>query len=816
MDTLVQDLKYGLRTLLKNPGFTTVAVLALALGIGANTAIFSVVNAVLLRPLPYPDPDRLMTVWENNLKLGWHEDVVSPANFLDWRAQNTVFESMAAYSRRGFNLRTGEGAERIRGAVVSADFFKVLRTAPQRGRGFLPEDGGAATGRVALVSHSLWQGKLGGDAQIVGRSITIDSQAATVIGVTPEGFELPEEATIWVLAKNVVPENVWLPASVDITTVRGLHYLPVLARLKPGVTQAAAQAEMDAIAARLAAEHPRTNADYGVEIVPLHRKLVGDVRPALLVFLGAVGLVLLIACANVANMSLARAAARRREVAIRTALGASRGRLLRQYLTESILLAVLGGGAGLLLALWGTDLLIALQPDSIPGVSRAGIDGRVLGFTLGLSILTGLLFGVAPALHAASADPHVALKEGGRTSSVGPRARLLRGGLVVAEMAVALVLLAGSGLLIRSFLHLTHIEPGIRIDGVLTLGLSTPDASYQGGAEQGRFYTEILRRVRTLPGVESAAATTNLPLGGIDTYFGLEIEGRPPAGPGEGPESGMHQVSPDYFRTLGIPILRGRPFLESDVDGAPSVKIISKTMAERYWPGEDAIGKRISYARNPKGEPQWSTVVGVVGDVRQVGLHTEPRPEAYVPFLQRPSRYMTLVLRSTLDPATLAESVRREVRAVDRDVPAYDARTMREVLDGSLATRRFNMALLMVFAAVALALASVGLYGVIAYMVTQRTHEIGVRLALGASQADVLRLVVGHGMGLALGGVALGLVGAFGLTRALSSLLAGVSVTDPWTFAAMVLLLTLVAFLACFVPARRAARLDPMATLRAE
>jgi len=816
MDTLLQDLRYGLRLLFRNPAFTTVAVLALALGIGANTAIFSVVNAVLIRPLPYPDPDRLMTVWENNLKRGWHENLVTPADFLDWRAQNRVFEAMAAHLSRGFNLRAGGEAERIRGSVVSADFFKVLGISPQWGRGFLPEDVSGERGRVALISHSLWQRTFGGAGDVVGRPITLDSESFTVLGVTPPGFEFPESSLIWALAKKDVPENPWLPPGTEIATLRGLHYFPVIARLKPGVTRQEAQAEMDTIAARLAAQHPDTNVETGVEVIPFHQHLVGEVRPALLVFLGAVGLVLLIACANVANMCLARSAARRREVAIRTALGATRIRLLRQYLTESVLLALLGGGAGLLLALWGCDLLVGLQPDSIPGISAVGVDGKVLGFTLALSVFTGLLFGVAPALHASSAGPHEALQEGGRSSSAGPRARLLRGGLVVSEMAVALVLLSGSGLLVRSFLRLQSIEPGIRIEDVLTVRLWTPDASYPDGAKQAQFYAEVLRRVGALPGVEAVAATTDLPLSGIDSYLGFQIEGRPAPTAAESTDGGYHQVSPGYFRALGIPILRGRALVETDASGAPEVAVISRTMADRYWPGEDPVGKRISYGTNERGEVTWTIIVGVVGDVKQKGLHADPRPEAYVPLAQSPSRYMTLVVRSRLDPAALSETVRREVRAVDPEVPAYGVKTLREVLDGSLAARRFNMTLLAIFAAVAVALASIGLYGVIAYMVTQRTHEIGLRLALGARPADILRMVVGHGMALALGGVVTGVLGAFALTRALASLLVGVTVTDGWTFGTVALLLSAVAFLASYLPARRAARVDPMAALRSE
>ena len=817
LDTLLQDVRYALRTLVKNPGFTLVAVLALALGIGANSAIFSVVNTVLLRPLPFPEPDRVMTVWQNNVKRGWHKDVVTPGDFIDWRDQNHVFDAIAAHTSRGFNLRAGDEAQRVRGSVVSADFFKVLGTAPEIGRTFLPDDGKPGGARVALIGHALWKTKLGGNPEIVGQPIALDSEPVTVIGVMPAGFAFPETSQVWELAKDVVPDNPWLPAGIDIKTIRGLHYFEVVARLKAGTSRETAQAEMDGIAARLAQQYPKMNADAGVEIVPLHDHLVGDVRPALVVFLGAVGLVLLIACANVANMSLARFQARRREVAIRTALGASRVRLLRQYLTESMVLSVLGGALGVLLAVWGCDLLVALKPDSIPGVAEVAVDGRVLGFTFALSVLTGLLFGVAPAVHASFADPHDVLKEGGRTTSAGPRARFLRNGLVVAEMAIALVLLAGAGLLVRSFLRLQAIEPGLRVDGVLTMRLWASDAAYPNGEKQQQFYSEVRRRVAALPGVEAAAATTDLPMGGSDSYLGFQIEGRPTdQGSAEGPESGFHQVSADYFRTLDIPIVRGRGLTERDAQGAPQVVVISQTLADRYFSGEDPIGKRVAYGTNDKNEPDWSTIVGVAADVLQRGLAASPRPEAYISNLQAPSRYMTLVIRTPLDPGPMGEAVRRELRAIDPDVPAYDPRTLREVLDGSLAARRFNMTLLLVFAVVAVALASIGLYGVIAYLVTQRVHEIGVRMALGARQADVLRLVVGHGMALALGGVLAGTIGALALTRVLSTLLVGITVTDPWTYAAVALLLTGVALLACYLPGRRAARVDPMTALRTE
>jgi putative ABC transport system permease protein len=816
MDTLLQDVKHGLRALARNPGFTLVAVVALALGIGANSAIFSVVNAVLLRPLPYPEPDRLMSVWQNNRVRGWHQDVVTPLDFIEWREGNRSFASMAAYFGAGFNVRTGTEVDRLRGADVSVDFFRVLGAPPVTGRDFAAADETSSAGRLVILGHSLWQRRFGGDPRVIGSPVTLNSESFTIVGVAPPGLQFPEKSELWTLAKNRIPTNPFVPADADITKMRGIHYLYAIARLKEGVPLSQARAEMDTLAARQEKENPQTNSEVGVEIVPLHESIVGEVRPALLIFLGAVGLVLLIACANVANMSLARAAARRREIAVRTALGASRRRIVRQCLTESVLLSLVGGTAGLLFALWGTDLLAALAPDAIPGSASVRVDLWVLGFTLALSVLTGVLFGLLPALQASSAQPQEALREGGRTSSSGRSARLMRGALVVSEMAVALVLLTGAGLLVKSFLRLQRIDPGVSIDRVLTLRLRLPDARYAQAERQVRFYDDVLRRIQELPGVTAAGLTSDLPLGGTDSFLSFGIEGRPQEKLGQGPEGGYHQVSLDYFRTLGIPLLRGRQFDARDVQKAPEVAIVSETLAKRYWPGEDPIGRRISFGTDDKGEPSWTTIVGVTADVRQKGLHAEPRPEVYVSSLQSPSRYATLIVRSPLDAASLGASVRREVQAVDADIPLYDVKTMREVLDGSLAARRFNMALLALFAGVAVLLAGVGLYGVLAYMVTQRTHEIGVRMALGARPGDVLRLVVGQGMALSLGGVLLGILGALALTRLLTSLLVGVAATDPWTFGLVALLLSGVACLACYVPARRAARVDPLIALRYE
>src|SRR5258706_3235399 len=570
MDTLVLDLKVAWRGLVKSPAFTLVAVIALALGIGANSAIFSVVNSVLLRPLPYPRPAGFRSGGEWDSGRGWHKDVCTPADFIDWRDQNRVFEAMAAYHGHGFNLKASGTAERIRGVIVSADFLRVLGVAPVLGRGFLPGDGRAETGRVAVASHDLWKRRFGGDAGVVGRPFTLDSESVTLIGVMPEGFEFPERAEVWLLARHVVPESAFLPADASITGVRGTHYFEVIARLKDHATPGQAQAEMDTIALRLAKQFPDTNANTGVEIIPLHESITGDVRPALLVFLGAVGFVLLIACANVANMSLARSSARRREIAVRAALGATRARLLRLCLTESLLLSVAGGAAGVLLALWGVDLLGAARPDTLPEAGTITIDLRVLGFTAALSILTGILSGLVPALHTTGTAPLEALREGGRGSSAGPRLRLLRDLLVVGEIAVALVLLAGAGLLTRSFMRLQSVDPGLRVDRLLTLGLWLPEARYGKNDVQQQFGDELLRRVSALPGVEGAAITTDLPMGGNDSVLGFQIEGRPQAAADQTPESGLHQVSPDYFHTLGIPLVRGRPLGARDRPGAPS------------------------------------------------------------------------------------------------------------------------------------------------------------------------------------------------------------------------------------------------------
>ncbi len=807
METLLSDIRYGFRMILKSPGFTIVAVLALALGIGANSAIFSVVNAVLLRALPFEQQEQLVHVWGTHVKRGTDRNAASYLDFADFRDQNQVFEHMAGYTESVVILTGVDAPEQLSGTFASGDLFAVLKARPALGRVFTHEDEPPTSVRVAVISYGLWQRRFAGDTKLIGQQIMLDGVSRTVIGVMPPDFAFPLEAK---------KTEFWIPINPTTETnkERGAHYLSVIARLKPGVSLQQAQAEMTTIASRLEQQYPDKNAGRGISLISMYENVVGKIRTTLLILLGAVGFVLLIACANVANLLLARAASRQKEIAIRTALGANRWRIVRQLLTESILLSVVGGGLGLLLALWGLDLLVSVMPADLPRMKEIGLDGRVLSFTLLISVLTGIIFGLAPALQASRTELNESLKEGGRSSTEGIRRNRVRSLLVVSQVALSLVLLIGAGLLIRSFKQLRDVNPGLNPHRVLTAVVALPDAKYREDPQIISFFQQVLQRAAALPGLEAVGAVSPLPLSGDMAQNLLTIEGRPPLPPGEKNVTHSRVVSADYFRAMGIPLVKGRYLSEQDNKNAPRVVIINETVARKYFPGEEALGKRIDVTI---AEDNLAEIVGIVGDVKHHTLDKESGPECYFSYQQIPSPYMTLVARSKADdPSALASGLRQAVEQVDKDQPLSDIRPMEQLLADSLASRRFNMLLLGIFSALALTLAAVGIFGVMNYSVTQRTHEIGIRMALGARERDVLKMVVGQGMMLTLIGVAIGLVAAFALTRLMASLLYGVTATDPWTFAGVALVLSLVALLASFIPARRATKVDPMVALRYE
>ncbi|MCA1591407.1 MAG: ABC transporter permease [Acidobacteria bacterium] len=812
METLWQDFRYGIRMLWKSPGVTAIAVLALALGIGANTAIFSVVNGVLLRPLPYQDPDRLVRLSE------WSQQVpgmsISYPNFVDWREQNHVFEGLAATQFSSYNLTGVDEPERLQGRNVSANFFDVLGVKPSQGRAFSPDEDHAGANRVCVVSHGLWQRRFGADAKILGRQLTLNGEGYTVVGVLPQDYRYGTATDVFV--------PIGLQDSTETFQQRGSHPgIYAVARLKPGVSFEQAEAEMKGIAQQLVQAHPKENGGNGVTLVPLREYFVGDIRTSLLILLGAVGFVLLIACANVANLLLARAASRTREIAIRTALGAGRLRVVRLLLTESVVLAILSGMVGLLLALWGTDVLRKASLDIIPTTADIGLDRSVLGFTLLVSLLTGVIFGLAPALQASNPNLNEALKEGGRSGTAGSARSRMRGVLVVAEVALSLMLLIGSGLLIRSFLRLRETETGFNAQNLLTMQLSFKAKKDEGRKVAG-FLDQVERKIRALPGVESVALSNGVPfLGATETSF--QVEGRPPAEPGKRPMTVAYWTTPDYLKAMGIRLVKGRFFNEHDTQSSPLVTVIDEDFARQQFPDEDPIGKYLE--GNKEQNIPHAEIIGVVAHVKNYGLDA-PGPvqiEYYHALTQVPDKFLpliagriSLVVRTTSDPSGMTAAIRREVQTIDPNQPVYNVNTMEQVLSDSVATQRLSMMLLSVFACVALVLAAVGIYGVMSYTVAQRTHEIGLRMALGAQARDVLRLVLGHGMMLTLLGVGIGLVAAFALTRVMSSLLFGVSATDPLTFAGIPLLLLAVALLACYVPARRALKVDPMVALRYE
>jgi len=799
---MFQDVVYGFRMLLKNPGLTIAAILTLAIGIGANTLIFSGVNAILLRPLPYDNSDRLVMVWENIPKANVREGKVSYPDFLDWKRQSQFTQEMGIFSRWGFTLTGVADPEHLKGAVVSADFFPLLRVKPILGRTFLAEEDQQGTAGKVVLSHAFWQRRFAGSSGVIGQSLTLNARSYEVIGVLPADFDfLPlKDVALWA--------PIGVVAGKDVLENRGYRVNnQVVARLKDGATQQQAQADLVSIARGLEQQYPNTNAGVGATVVDLHEQIVGNVRTILLILFGAVTSVLLIACVNIANLLLARSSVRQTEMAIRAALGASRSRIIRQLLTESVLLAVIGGALGLLLAVVGTNLLIAIAPESIPRVSETSLDWRVLAFTFGLATLTGILFGLAPALQASKPDLNETLKSTVRGSTANRnRVRSL---LVVSEVALALTLLVVAGLMIRSFLELQHVEPGFSSKNVLTMQLSLPQTKYQTEQQQVAFFQQLLPRIEALPNVEAAAVVNSLPLTGQGAGINFQIAGAPPAAPGEKNETQYRVVSPKYFQTMSIPLLKGNYFTGSEDLSSPGVAIINQAMARRYFPNEDPIGKRVGFG----GAPFWCEIIGIVGDVRHYKLAAEPQPEVYLSNFQDPWRSMTLVIR-TNNNSNIVGSVREQTLAIDPDQPVYNIRPMDDVLSDSVAQPRFNVWLLATFATVALLLAVVGIYGVMSYLVVMRKQEIGIRLALGADQRQIVKMVVGQGMILTLVGIAVGLVTAFLITRLMSSLLYGVTANDPITFIAVSVLMLTVAVVANLIPAFKATKVDPLLALR--
>jgi putative ABC transport system permease protein len=815
MGTLLQDMRYGIRMLSKNPGFAIIAVLTLALGIGANTAIFSVVNTELLRPLPFRDSSRLVSVATANSRMHSSNGSVSYPDFVDWRSQNQVFENVAAYTGATFTLTGRENPAHLEGASVSAETFDLLGVSPELGRAFQPGED-EPNHHVVIISDRLWKQQFGGDPGIVGRTITLDNDGYTVVGVMPANFRFPlqrEPEAIW---STLSPLNETTDNSPPMVQHRGAHFLTCIARLKPGVTLAQAQAAMDVIASSLSKQYPDTNKYMSVQLSSEQDRLTGSIRPALLVMMIAVGLVLLIACVNVANLLLARATARGREIAIRTAMGAGRIRVVRQLLTESLLLAIVAGIFGAALAFWGSDVLVRLSPENLPRVGEIHIDGWALAFTAALSLLTGILFGLAPALQSTHSNIVEALKEGSLSTTAGRSRHGLRSSLVIVEMALALILLVSAGLLIRSLIRLQDVNPGFDPHNVMTASLDLPDAKYSD-PQKAEFFRELIPQLQAIPGVQSAAAVFPLPMSGDEIRASFQIEGRPVAKSDE-PHTSVRCVTPNYFTTMRIPLLQGREFTERDEASTTPVIIVNQAFAQQFFPGQDAIGKRIQagISNSGPGTAPMREIVGVVGNVKFQDLITEFSPESYIPYGQLQFGSITIVARSSKDPEGLAKPIASAVQSLDKDLPTYSPKTVEQYLDGTIAVPRFNTFLLAIFAALAMVLTAVGLYGVISYTVAQRTHEIGIRMALGAQPGDMMRLVVGQGMRLALFGVGVGLVAALGLTRFLSSLLFGVSSTDPVSFAAVVAMLFAVVLLACYIPARRAMRVDPMVALRYE
>jgi putative ABC transport system permease protein len=800
---MLTDLRYAFRQLIKSPSFTAIAILTLALGIGACTAIFSVVNTVLLRPLNYPEPDRIVSIRETNLPQ-FPVFSVSPPNYLDWEKQTKSYEYLAAYTGADLNL-TGDGEpQQLSGLKATAHYFDVYGVKPILGRMWLPEEDAQGKDHVVVLSYHFWQRVFGGAADVVGRSIQLNGEPYTVVGIAQVGFGLTSKVEAWTpLAFK--PEE-------TANNARGDHYINVVGRLRPGVTVAQARAELELLATQLAKQYPDSNKGWGIFLMLSQDYIVRDVKPVLYTLLGAVGCVLLIACANLANLLLARASARSREISIRAALGAGRGRLIRQLLTESVVLAVGGGVAGVILARWGLDALLALAPSSLPRISEIHLDSGVLIFSLALSIITGLVFGIAPAWLAARADVNEALKQGTRGSTEGGARGRLRSALVVLEVTFALMLLGGAGLLARSFMQLAHVDPGFTPENATLLQLSLPQKKYAMPEQQTAFADALLERVKVLPGVQWAGITHSMPLlGGYVLTF--SIEGRPPIAPSDQPSASYYAVTPDYFRAMGIRLIRGRTFTPRDDAKAPRVAIINEAFARQFFPNEDPIGKRIDIDLGPDA---WREIVGIVGDIKQNGPDQATSAQSYEPFAQKPFSSIDLVIRTKGAPAALLGALRPAVYAVDKDQPVGAIRPLEEILADSIARQRFAMTLLSVFSVVALVIAAVGIYGVMAYNVVQRTGEFGIRMALGAQRGDVLRLVLTQGGKLVGLGLIIGLAATLAASRAMGSMLFNTSAQDPLTLGGITLLLGAVALAACLLPASRATKVNPIEALRAE
>lgn len=812
MQGLIQDIRYGVRMLVKSPAVTAVAIIALTLGIGANTAIFSVVHAVLLRSMPYADGDRLAIVWENRKSgKGNPQNVINLGNFFDWKAQNTVFSDMAAFFDQNTNL-TGDGEpEEVPGQLATTNLFSLLGVNPIKGRTFAPDDGKTGQPQVVVISYDLWQRRFAGDQNIIGRKIIVDNEPNEIIGVLP-----PEVG--WYVQKGSMiskPPQLWSPWQIsDELRERRGRFARAVARLKPGVTPEQAQNEMNVIGARLEHQYPQFNAKWGVTVVPLRTQFTGEIRKPLMILLGAVGFVLLIACANVANLLLARAASRKREIALRAGLGASRLRIARQLLTESVLLSLFGGGLGLLLAWWGTKALLALSPPELMDLRSTTVNVPVLLFTIGLTLVTGIVFGLVPALEASRFDLNEPLKEGGKGVAGGTRAQRVRSVFVVAQVALALVLLIGAGLLMKSLGRLQSVDPGFDAENLLTMRVNLPERKYDSDPKVLNFFKQAIDQIRAIPGVESAGAINTIPFGGPHSGTRLQIEGQPKRPPGQDFSTGVCVTDANYFQAMRIPLKRGRLYTQQEAMEMRHVVVVNETFAREIFPGQDPIGKRVTI--NMKDENQPSEIIGIVGDNKHKGLDLEVEPMSFWPHAELVYSAMTITIRTRGDSSSVAAAARNVIHQMDPEQPIGEVITMNGLMARSVARSRFNSLLLAIFSGVALVMAAVGIYGVMSYAVQQRTHEIGLRMALGAQRRDVLRLILKQGVLLAITGVLVGLAGSFGLTRVISTLLFNVAATDKTTFAAVAFGLFAITFLASYIPAWRATRVNPLVALRYE